>query len=529
MLGLALCCGCAASVYENRADGRARAILDEGTERTLGDRREAVVFPTERVPAEEPENAGDLDDGLDDGSMPGAGEEAPIVERRVISLREALELGILGNRGYKSREEGLYLQALSLASVRHGFTPQLAATLDAMFSKTQGLPSARDAGFSASVDQILPWGGNVSAGVSSGFRDTGDGGGSFDSGANIRLTQPLLRGAGHEISHEPLVQAERDLVYAIRSFELFREDFSIDVASRYYDLVQQKQAIANLSQNLDGFVFGRRQAEAFFRVGRTTELDVLRARRSELSSRDSLIAAKENYELALDRFRIFLGLPREDAIDVAPEAPEFTSWMYDAEEAVEVALVNRLDLINQTEQLEDSARGLRIAKDSLRPRLDLSVGYDAPVGPDGSFTGQDIGDETLTAGLSFEIPIDKVNDANAYRAARIGYMQDRRDYEEFRDNLVVEIESAFRELERRVQSLDIQRQLITDQEKNEKIARLRFEQGDFSNRDVVEAEEALLDARNSLINEQVNYEIARLQLLRDLGILFIEEDGMWTE
>ena len=71
------------------------------------------------------------------------------------------------------------------------------------------------------------------------------------------------------------------------------------------------------------FQFGRRQAEALFQVGRTNELDVLRARRSELNSRDDLLAAEEDYELALDRFRIYLGLPAEDAIDVTPEAPAF--------------------------------------------------------------------------------------------------------------------------------------------------------------------------------------------------------------
>jgi hypothetical protein len=38
---------------------------------------------------------------------------------------------------------------------------------------------------------------------------------------------------------------------------------------------------------------------------------------------------------------------------------------------------------------------------------------------------------------------------------------------------------------------------------------------------------SLLDAQNNLIDEQVSYEIARLQLLRDLGILFVDDDGMW--
>ena len=60
-------------------------------------------------------------------------------------------------------------------------------------------------------------------------------------------------------------------------------------------------------------------------------------------------------------------------------------------------------------------------------------------------------------------------------------------------------------------------------------AEIQFERGDVDNREVVDAEQSLLDARNSLISEQVRYEIARLRLLRNLGILFIGEGGMWQE
>jgi len=85
-----------------------------------------------------------------------------------------------------------------------------------------------------------------------------------------------------------------------------------------------------------------------------------------------------------------------------------------------------------------------------------------------------------------------------------------RSVEEFKDNLIVSVRGTFRELARRKQSLEIQSELIHDQERNVKIAQLRFEQGNFSNRDVVEAQQSLLDAQNALIREKVAYEIARL-------------------
>lgn len=523
---------CSAERYERRSDARAQRILEAGLEDTLGNRPATVVYPRSRP---------DAPSGPEPEAVPGGEPFEPVGEaaavapppelppRRLLTLREALELAFRHGRSYKTQRETLYLQALSLANTRHTFSPQLASTLSYVFADTEDLPSSRSAGFAASLDQVLPWSGRLSAGIDAGHADLAGSDGEFRVGASVQLVQPLLRGAGRSVSHEPLVQAERDMVYAIRAFDLFREDYSIGVASDFYGLVSQKQSIENLRKNLQGFVFGRRQAEALFEVGRTTELDVLRARRSELGSQDSLIAAEENYELALDRFRISLGLPPEERIDVEPTAPAFVPVAFDLAEAIDVALRNRLDLLTRRQQLEDVERDVRLARNGLLPDLDLTLRYDRLGAVGASLFHQRSGDGAVSAGITLGLPVDRFSEANAYQSALVGQRQAMRSFEEFRDNLVVEIQSAFRELERRRQSLEIQRQLIVDQEKNVRIAQIRFEQGDFSNRDVVEANEALLDARNALIDEQVNYEISRLQLLRDLGILFIDERGMWTE
>jgi outer membrane protein TolC len=44
---------------------------------------------------------------------------------------------------------------------------------------------------------------------------------------------------------------------------------------------------------------------------------------------------------------------------------------------------------------------------------------------------------------------------------------------------------------------------------------------------VVEARQRLLDARNTYVNNLVAYEILRVQLQRDLGVLQLDEQGMW--
>ena len=257
------------------------------------------------------------------------------------------------NRSMLARKEDLRVQALSLSSVRRDFGPQLALTLGYVFDTARGSPDSSSGSAAFSTSQILPTGAVLSLDASSDAAASEGESALYDSLISVHLVQPLLRGGGHAVTHEPLIQAERNLVYALRDFELFREDFSIDVARRYYDLVNQKQTIENQRRNLESNEFARRKADALFAVGRTSELDVLRARREELNAQNDLLEAEEGLKLALDNFRIFLGLHEEEPVDVLSDSPPFTAVSYEIDSAVEVALANRLDFLNRREQLED--------------------------------------------------------------------------------------------------------------------------------------------------------------------------------
>ena len=517
---LLLCASsCTAHEYDRRAERSAERILDRRQADVLDGREANAQQPLEITP--EPETI-EPDTGVAPPEVP---EE--VTPPRVLSLREALAIAYTSNREMMTRREALHTQALSLAVVRHSFTPQLALALNYLFGENPGQRDRNTGGASFSATQVLPTGATLEVNAATGATAVEGFSPSYDTLVGVRLAQPLLRGGGHEVAWEPLVQAERELVYEIRDFELFREDFSIGVAQSYYDLVNQKQAIENQRVNLDSNAFARSKAEALFAVGRVNELEVLRARRSELTARNGLLEAQESLELALDRFRIFLGLTPDEHVDVLPEPPAPVQVSYDVRSAIHVAFENRLDLLTRREQLEDVERGVRLSRNALLPDLDVGVGLSYASADTGNLGGSDFERTDLNVAVSLDVPIDRVRERSAYRQSLIGLAQARRSLEEFEDELRVEIESAFRELERRLESLAIQRQLIEDQTKNLRIAEILFERGDNENRDVIEANQSLLDAQNALIDEQVGYEIARLQLMRDLGILFVDETGMW--
>ena len=191
---------------------------------------------------------------------------------------------------------------------------------------------------------------------------------------------------------------------------------------------------------------------------------------------------------------------------------------------------NRLDYLNEKERLEDSDRSLAIARDALRGSLGLDLGYDVVSDAEASFADQRPEGHTWSAGLVYDVPIDRLVERNAYRAAEIAHTRSLRDFDEFQDTLVVDLRTRFRSLERVEQSLEIQRESIRDEERN-----LRHRPAAVRPRRELRTatwsrpRQSLLEAQNSLVREQVSYEIERLNLLRDMGILFIDERGMWTE
>jgi len=48
-------------------------------------------------------------------------------------------------------------------------------------------------------------------------------------------------------------------------------------------------------------------------------------------------------------------------------------------------------------------------------------------------------------------------------------------------------------------------------------------------RDIVEAENDLLSARNALAEAQVQYKLAILRFLRDTGMLRLDDQGRWED
>jgi outer membrane protein TolC len=450
----------------------------------------------------------------------------------LLALKDALKIAGRQNRDLIGDRESLTLSALALISARNDVGPRLAGAVSTILTgDDRGEKVRRNAG-TLSVGQLLPTGATASVvgdvsqthGLGSTALDASAGG-----GVTATISQPLLRGFGYESSHEALTSAERQALYDVRGFELSRQGLALAVQSAFYGLVTQKQVIRNRESSLESFEFLKRRSDRLFELGRVSEVDKFRAAREYLVAQNELVDTRQEYESRLDRFKVLLGVEATTKIDVAEEIPSPRPLDLDLRRAIDVALLNRLDLATTRDEVDDAERRLRISERELLPDLDVeAVGRRAA--PDGSrHVDTPLSHDTWSLGLSLELPLDRVKERAALRSSRIALDRARRDLSLKEDSVILEVGDALRNLRSSESSLKIQEQIAESEERNVRVARMRFESGEISNRDLTEALTALADARDRLVREKANLETARLQLLRDLGVLYLDDEGTWRE
>ncbi len=518
--------------YSAQADFQVDTLLAETDTSALSDRRARVLYPEAARPDDEtPEQSAAAPVDEPDDPTEASGASAGVAPLQ-LDLATSLELAVTTGRDFINRKESLYLEGLGLTLTRYDFGPQLNSTVAYLWSDLKNSGANNRLAWDLGVSQILPTGGNFTIGGAVAALHTGGGADNgsdprFDSTLDLALTQPLLRGAGYEVSHEALTQGERSIVYAVRDFELFREEYSINIAREFFDLVSRKQRLVNLEQNWRDVQFDLTKAEALRLVDRNKDEDVFLARRRVITAETELLSARADYEAAVDGFKLRLGLPSTTHVVIADETPSFEPVSLDPASAVAVSLKNRLDLINAAERLQDNERYVRIARDGLQADLGLLAAYGVS-GSDTDFVNAYPENASASLGLSLSLPLNRQFERNNYRSTQLALEHARRDYSLLLDNTERDIKDQLRQLERVAQQIELQKQQVEQEQRAVAVTEIRYESGDVDNRDLLDARQSLVDAQNALIDLTANHFISRLTLLKDMGLLFIDTKGMWT-
>jgi outer membrane protein TolC len=466
-------------------------------------------------------------------------DDRTVTNSRTITIEQALDLAVQNSREYQTRKEQLYLAALALTSATHQFAPIFTHSTDAGFEGTVGGPHGVGATTRLSVSKLLQTGGNLTLTLANDLFRWYAGPGapaSRNTARNIisvNVVQPLLRGFGiNDPAVENLTQAERNLVYAIRDYSQFQDQFAVDIVNAYFELLQTRSDLRNSYTNYLRRVETTRYTEARS-VDRASPLDVEDARFQELQAQIGYINTVAQYLNQLDAFKILLGIPVAESVylddtplqvvDQAGPIPADIS----REAAFRLATERHATLLNAVDEFDDVKRQIRLAADEFKPRLDLVGSASLTSEPETDLMDFDIDDMSYSGGFFLQLPLDTLPLRNNYRQTLIRFEQAIRSLGLTLDTFKQRIDGNLRTLEQQRLNIISRQAALASAERRLASSTILFQAGRREIRDVREAQDNLVQAQNDLTSSIVSYLQARLRLLLDIGVIETETANFW--
>ena len=522
---MALWLGCSSpDEYYNDADKEVYTILNNRQNQVLGEKDEFDI----NTPFS--------------NRLPEAIPPSEIIKERfsegtnTLTLASALEMAVKNSRDYQLQRETLYLSALSLTGERHKFALRFTgANVDLELDRATGGDTSTSSDASFTLSKALDGGGKVTARLADNLKIYFDGSGPKVPGLTFTLTQPLLKGSGKDMALESLTQSERNLVYSIRSFSRYQEKFLVDRTSDYLNLLLTQMQLRVEYQLLQNRMRFREEQELRLQGELISQFELDQALRQEYETKNNYISRVESYLSSLDAFKKQLNLPlgKELVLDNSelPELEEIgvSQVPLSDEYGFQLALTNRLDILNEVDKFQDKKRKVKVAKNDLLPSLGLVADYSLK----DQYYNQnsfDFGDYSAKAGLSLDLALDKLSERNAYRKSRIDFERQLRSLMETMDGLLDELRKNVRSLERNRQSYIINKKKLEASQRELEKARLDLLVGDrVRPRDILEAQSGVARARNTYYSSLINFHIQRLKLLNNAGILDTTPQNWWRE
>ncbi len=485
--------------------------VDEKAYAILAERSEAIFGVSSDFRIEPPENS--LRQQLLNGD---------IAELDDLNLVGCLEIAAENSREYQSRKEDLYRSVLALSLEQWNYGPQF--DLDVSAVSADGDETVR-AGLG--VNKLLGSGANVIGAVGGSLLKVASGGAGWDSlsDASFSITQPLLGGAAREVIREPLTQAERNLVYEVRSFERYRSTFSLEIATKYFQLIETIDNVRNEEDNFKGLLLLSQRNQALAEAGHLSDIEADEAKQDTLESENRLLELRGGLSQQLDSFKLYLGLPIGVELGLVRSSMEefenFESHLINLGEdkANQIAFKERLDYLNRTDATYDAERKVRVAEEALKSGLDLQV----------STERSDGGSTNWSRSLSLDLPIRRVPEHNAYRGSLISLEAAYRSEQEMGDSIIASLRDELRKLLNTKKSYLIQLNAVDLAQQRVESTDLSLAAGRSDTRSALDARRALLSAKNALTSALVDRLLARLSLLSEMGLLRIGPSGFEIE
>jgi outer membrane protein TolC len=333
------------------------------------------------------------------------------------------------------------------------------------------------------------------------------------------VSQPLLRGLGSEYQLAGVWGAQFALRTAYRNLYMAQVQLIIRTIQALYEVIKAEKSLLLNQESYQRVRQFHQAAKLKEKIGLADSLDVYRAEIELRHAEDGLTGAQERLQEAEDVVRDLLALPLDRWIKV--DLPlTYTPQTLSLEEAIRLALENRIEMDQAEDQRRENCRLSRLAKKNLYPELNLVLNY-SNCGQDEIFTRSCTRhrESTWGIGLTTSADFDPLAERIAYEQSLLGIEAAARGIDQAKTTVTLEVKKAMRQLKRAYQRIHLQENQIKTAQGELCLAKAKFDRGMADNFHVIQAEKSLRNAQQAYWAALIDHIVGEYQLLAAVGLL----------
>lgn len=311
---------------------------------------------------------------------------------------------------------------------------------------------------------------------------------------------------------------------AKRNFEASRYDaeasietviYNVKVA--YYNLVFAEIQKTVYEDTVKDFELQLKQASAQYKIGRKAKIDVTTAEYNLGNAKVNLIKAKNTLELAAVQLANAVGIPELEGVILKDK---LNTKQYDVNfpELIKTAEEARPALLSAKKKMDAAEMNVRAAKRAFTPDLSAFGSYSNGGRQIDSDYGYQFGVQLQYNALNVMLLKKQVDEANAT------YRKYVADYEQEKQNVYLEVKSAYISLLNSHDSLGVAKLALQQAKERQYQAFRRYQVGLGDAIELKDSENTYLNAQLDYYNNLLNYNINAAELERVIGAPIKESD-----
>jgi outer membrane protein len=382
---------------------------------------------------------------------------------------------------------------------------------------------------------------------------------SFSSNMSLQVQQPLLRGRGRFINRITLTTARSTLRINELNLRQTLTTLIQNAENAYWAVIQAREnlKVAEKARDVSSSFLDYMQKQ--LDLGALSPLDIYNPKQNLAQADLSVSNARFNLLTAEDAMRLQMGADLDATIRKMPmeltetvDIANLETLTFDSEQVVAKALASRTDLKGASLRLDNDDLSILSARNGLLPQLTLTGSYNTqgrggtfyqrqnifndgvastitkviPGGISDAFSQMfGFGYPVYSMGLQLNLPIKSHTAAVALADALISKKNDALSLRNQQQNVRLAVLNAITNVNGSREQLKLARISAEFAQLNLVAMQRKYELGSEINQNVINAQQALVTAQNSVVQQQVSLQRNLTTLLTATGEL-LEQRGV---